>query len=254
MKSNLPTTNSPGELAVQASAQAAQFAKLGGERFIRLKGKTASLDGFPITMPFEAIVLDAVHEYAWYRDPYNPDTIAIPACFALGEDPDDLVPHESSTDMQGGPTRGAKAKNPNCAVCWANAFASAATGRGKACRNMIRVALQTPDLLYAEPPMVRVSPMGLRGFGKFVKQVTQLMRLPTWAVYAQIDFEEKADYPLLRFSVLREENGEPRLVEQAKRGALRQMAAQARPRLLAPYDFGTSTPQLTQAPARKRLS
>jgi hypothetical protein len=75
--------------------------------------------------------------------------------------------------------------------------------------------------------------------------VNQGLQVPTWAVYAEIDFDQTVDYPRLQFSIVREK-GEPLFVEPAKLEMIQKMLPLVRRQLLTPYESGAGQEQLGQ--------
>lgn len=119
-------------------AQYAQKAKQtseafgGGGSWLSFKGGVLSYKG--ATVPnneTEVVVLDSVLENLFYVDKFDPNTPAQPVCYAFGYDKDEMAPHEKAPDKQ----------HDRCATCANNKFGSADTGRGKACKNQVRLAL-----------------------------------------------------------------------------------------------------------------
>jgi hypothetical protein len=125
----------------------------GGGSFISFKGGIISINKTPLEgNVLEAVVVAHLFENAWYPGKYDPDNPMPPDCFAFGDDPDTMAPHADSSNPQGmadPDTEKGRDKDGNilgkCADCWANQWASAEQGRGKACKNMRRLALIAGD-------------------------------------------------------------------------------------------------------------
>lgn len=103
-----------------------------GLPFISLKGGTMKLrDQVLPNNAFVGIVLAERYEKTYYSKVFNPNDVVSPDCFALGSDENDLKPHENV----------ASPKSERCQGCSFNQFETAMNGRGKACRDQIRVAI-----------------------------------------------------------------------------------------------------------------
>jgi len=157
------------------------------------------------------VVLDSVKEHAWFPDRFNPGDIKPPACFAFGEPDEATAPHE--TVFAGGAHFEAQADA--CAGCPKNEWGSADTGRGKACKEVRRLALlqagafeKRPktrgeyDLeLFASPKHFKQAPIGLlklpvtsvREWAKFVQSITAATHRPPHGVIAHIWLEPDPD-------------------------------------------------------------
>lgn len=133
------------------------------------------------------VVLGAVHENCYYDVAFDPDTPAIPACFAFSEvdgGEDEMTPHDDASDKQHG----------DCGTCWANKMGSAEKGRGKACRNIRRLALITADSLEnedalneAEVRMLKIPVMSTWGWAAYVKEkLAGEIGRPTWGVVTKV--------------------------------------------------------------------
>jgi len=111
---------------------------------------------------------------------YNPDDVQPPVCYALNEFVDDLEPHAECQEKQ----------SDTCATCEFNQFGSAPTGRGKACQNVVRLALVLASdcedgdaAKTAEMALAKVSVTNVKGWAGYVKA---LDGRPSWAVVTEI--------------------------------------------------------------------
>lgn len=103
---------------------------------ISTKGGKLAYHGTPLKdNRMNCIVLAALIENAYYSGPFNPDNPQSPVCFAFSEDGEGMEPHEKSHDKQ----------SNSCAECPHNEWGSAETGRGKACKNVRRLAVLAFD-------------------------------------------------------------------------------------------------------------
>lgn len=143
-----------------------------------------SLDG----NPFKAVILDYRFVNTYYTSAYNPQSRESPPCFAIGTDPNTLVPSEASSQPQ----------CDACKLCIKNQFGS--KGKGKACRNSVRLAIIPESALAAnaEPWIITVSPTGVKHFLTYANALKSASKLPVHFVTA-IGFNPKEAYPTLLF-------------------------------------------------------
>lgn len=200
-------TNWEDELAQQAEiAAAAQRASGGGGKFFSMKAGQLSFDGnaFPGNQT-AVVVLAYALENSYYDGPYDPDRPASPKCFAFGLNERELEPHEA-VDQDDYFER----QSDICDGCPRNEWGSAETGRGKACKNVVRLALipagqytskgrnqglelelfddpehfQTAEVAYMKLPV-----MSVKNWTSFVKQVAADLRRPPHGIITNIIVE-----------------------------------------------------------------
>ncbi|MFW5972401.1 MAG: hypothetical protein ACOCTG_00300 [Bacteroidota bacterium] len=157
---------------------------------ISTKGKVFTFpDGQNHPGPMQAVVLDWRNFNRYYTRPYDPQNPAPPDCFALAKNLSDMAPHSEATDPQA----------ETCKGCPMNEFGSAPNGRGKACRNTVRLAVAPPDADETfEPWLLNVAPTSLKSWTSFVSQLEAIGRIPLQAV-AEIAFKADAAFPQLTF-------------------------------------------------------
>lgn len=162
-------------------------------RTISTRGKVFSLpDGRTHQGPLQAVILDFRNYNRLYKTAYNPQDPKPPECFALGSDIELLAPHEDAKEPQA----------DNCKECTHNKWGSAPTGRGKSCRNTVRLAIVPPDATAEDEPMlISVSPTGLKSWGSLVAGLEAIGMLPIQVV-TEIAFDANQSYPTLLFKAL----------------------------------------------------
>lgn len=177
--------------AAKKSAKAEKA--VSGLRGISIRGGVLTVDDQPVPgNELDVVVLVALHENQWFPKPFDPDTPAIPDCYAFGdldaEDPEDgMAPHPESQDKQGD-------DNGLCANCWANVMGSAERGKGKACRNVRRLALVTADALEsaeamaeAEVRVLKIPVTSVKGWALYVRNtLSEELQRPCWGVVTTI--------------------------------------------------------------------
>jgi hypothetical protein len=158
---------------------------------ISTKGKVFTLpDGSSSEGPLTCIILDWVTANVWFEGIYNPKDIKPPSCFAVGRLVNELAPSENSPNKQ----------HATCKGCPQNEWGSAATGKGKACKNTRRLLLVPTNADENTMPwVIDVSPTGLKHFDKFVGTLSDNGKHPI-EVVTDISFEESEPFPSLRFA------------------------------------------------------
>jgi hypothetical protein len=80
----------------------------------------------------DVIILASILERTYYPGTYNPDVVVPPACYAfVGARDGAGKPHEGAMEPQ----------SDACSTCPKNQFGSAPVGKGKACKERVKVAL-----------------------------------------------------------------------------------------------------------------
>ena len=161
-------------------------------RNFSFKGGQMVFDGAPVKdNEVVVIIAGAVIEKAFYEGDYDPDNPEPPVCFAFDTDPDNLAPvPEDVADLQ----------NDVCATCEWNRFGTADRGKGKACKDVRRLALipaghidkkgeiqlvdDPKELAKAEFGFAKLPPTSLTPYAAFVRQVANTMKRPPHGVYA----------------------------------------------------------------------
>lgn len=197
------------ELAKQSEIAAGnQRASGGGGKFFSMKSGQLSFDGNPMPGNMMAVViLGYVIENSFYDTAYDPDVPASPKCFAFAEREEDLEPMEA-VDKDAYFER----QHDSCTGCSQNEWGSARTGRGKACSNVMRLAMipagaykpkgtgrnaglelelfDDPDhYAKAEVAYMKLPVMSVRNFSTFVKQLAGEVRRPPHGVITNVAIE-----------------------------------------------------------------
>lgn len=162
------------EMAARAQKAAKQEKPVGSYKSISIRGGFLKVDGELVDdNELDLVVVAALHENQFYTEAFDPNSPAVPACYAYSdpdaEDPEeDMKPHPEAEDQQ----------HDNCAECPNNQWGSADTGRGKACKNVRRLMVVTADaiesadaLAEAEMRRLNVPVMSGKNWGKFVRAV-----------------------------------------------------------------------------------
>lgn len=160
---------------------------------ISLKGKAFNLpDGSQTNGALDAIILDWRSVNTYYTGAYNPSKPEDPACFAIAKLIEDLVPSENCKDPQ----------NKTCKGCAWNEWNSApGGGKGKACKNGVRLAVVPADAT-ADTPIwtIDMPPTSTTNYNNFVNNLSAQTGVLPMQVITKIDFDPDCDYPKLVFS------------------------------------------------------
>lgn len=226
------------EMADAASKHAGKEKAAGLSKAISTRGGVLSIDDNPIEgNEIRVIVLAAVHENQYFKGAYDPKTPQAPACYSFSdpeaaEPEDSMKPHEKSADPQGD-------ANGLCAGCWANEFGSADIGKGKACKNVRRLAVITEDALEdadelsnAQVRMLKVPVMSVKNWANYVRQkLGEDVKRPCWGVVTTVRLV--AD-PVSQFKV---QFAFEELIQfdQALYTAMQKKVAEVQEQLVAPY-------------------
>lgn len=197
------------EMEQQADlAASAQRSAGGGGKFFSMKAGVLSFDDTPLPgNQMAVIILADTMENSYYDAAYDPSTPASPKCFAFGHDEDEMEPHEA-VDKNDYFER----QHSQCAGCPQNEWGSAETGRGKACKNVMRLAM-IPAGIYkptgkgrnitfeyepiddighfekADVGFLKLPVMSVKNYSKYVKQVAGDLRRPPHGVITNIYLE-----------------------------------------------------------------
>lgn len=153
-------------------------------QFLSTRAGVLQYNGAPVAgNKLEVVVLDAVMENAYYEGKFDPDHPTAPVCFAFARVEDDLKPHEKSF----------KPQHETCKGCPRNDFGTADTGRGKACKNVRRLALITAEaaqdpktVVDAEVAFLKLPVMSIKPWAAYVRTLDAALNRPTWGVISEL--------------------------------------------------------------------
>lgn len=197
---NTELANYDAQLAALAQAgqkTASERAGSGGS-FIGTGGGRFKVDGVTLKeTELPVVVSDFILENALYTGAYDPDNPQPPVCFAFGREEEEMVPHEDSEDPQGHPSQ-EEAGQPGgkCETCWAFEWGSASTGKGKACKNAMRLGLisadsisSAEDVAKADVKYLKVPVTSVKAFSKHVKDAGEALHLPVQVITTLVTIE-----------------------------------------------------------------
>lgn len=189
------------DLARAAAASKERAASLATGQFMSTKSGQLSYNGSPFPgNKVAAIIVAWGYENTFYEGAYNPDAQSSPSCFAFGLEQKTMEPHENVVRLKNAQhDRCGIAGRPGC--CPQNEFATASTGKGKACGNRIRLALVAaggwdnhgkfePDgveeIEGSNIVFLRVPPTSLQGFASYVNVLDATVHRPPHGVFTEI--------------------------------------------------------------------
>lgn len=228
---NLPM-NYKEELAKEKAGIKERIGAAGGGDFIRITQdkKFQMPDGTAGPGPLNVVILDFVSVNQFHDRPYKKGEESPPACFAIGEKPEQLVPSANSPVKQA----------ESCKDCPNNEWGS--NGKGKACSNLRVLAVREPgNNPDAKVMLIKVSPTAVKGFDAYVRTLqAQFDGLP-------IEFETEIYFdPNLSFGSLRFGSPKPN-----KNVAIHfPQKKEAKARLLAEPDVSQYKPLAPAKPAK----
>jgi hypothetical protein len=87
-------------------------------------------------------------------------------------------------------------ESDSCATCWANAFGTAERGKGKACKNNVRLVVlptigEVEDIDFAKVAGARISvpPTSLKNWSGYANKIIEGLHVPLFAVITSIETE-----------------------------------------------------------------
>ncbi len=163
-------------LAQLAKSAKQAVSKIGsGGQFISLRGGIMTWQGAAIPQnKLKAIVIDAVAENQLYEGAFDPESFAAPTCYAFGRDPSTMAPDPEYVEQ------------PVNATC----KGSADVGRGKACKEVQRLALipegELENIEAAEIGYLKVPVTSTKQWAGYVRQLDDVYHKPPLAFVTEI--------------------------------------------------------------------
>ena len=163
------------------ATEAAEAEQTTGGKFISIRGGRLSFNGAEVPgNKMSVIVIDSVYENHLYTEDFDAENPTSPVCFAFGRKDAEMSPHEESSEPQCG----------DCKSCPMNQWGSAEKGKGKACKNIRRLALipedGLSDLANAEIAYLKVPVMSVKGWQGYVQSIANNLKRPPFGVVTEI--------------------------------------------------------------------
>jgi hypothetical protein len=131
----------------------------------------------------DAIVLDFVRENQWYEFDYDPNKPGSPACYAYGTDPKTMTPHPDAP----------KPQCASCKDCPLNQFGTSKQGKGKACKNVLKLAVvpagaldNLDEFASTEVAVMKVSVTSVSHFTDYATTLRDQLKRPPFAMVTKI--------------------------------------------------------------------
>lgn len=219
---------------------------------ISLRGGMLAYQGQPIAKNIlPCVILVAANRNAYYDQPFDPNNLQNPVCFALGETGSDtvMVAHENVPDENVPPADaekiGLREDNPrSCDGCAMNAWGSdPRSERGKACKETRRLVVLPASALSdveavnkGELAIIDLPVTSGKNYANFVQGLAASAGIPVWSAVTEISTERD---PKTQFKVTFTPT---QMVADADvLGALMARREQALQLALTPYDEVQST-------------
>lgn len=160
--------------------------------FISLKGGNLTYQSAAIPgNTMRVIIIDAICENQFYIGAFDPEGFASPACYAFGRDPGAMAPN---------PEHVASPINATCKGCPNNEWGSADVGRGKACKEVFRLAMITEagmeDIEKAEVAFMKVPVTSAKHWAGYVRDLAAVYKRSALVFVTEVSLVRGANDPL----------------------------------------------------------
>ena len=178
-------------LAAKLQQQRAALPPASGTK-IRIKAKEGFIfpDGTTLD-ELEAVILDIRFVNALYTKRFTPGQVESPDCWSVSADATNMTPNDKS----------AKKASSTCDECPKNEWGSdVGGGRGKACKNTIRLAIAAPDATEKSP--VYTLDLAPTSTGPLLKVLRAMDNIPYQTQIFNFSLDPKVDYAKVNSTVL----------------------------------------------------
>jgi hypothetical protein len=183
----------PGTSIVSFEDRMAKYAKQTVETekpsasaFVSVRAGQLQYGGQPVAgNKLDVVIAGFGFENAYYVDDFDSDNPKSPVCFSFAsedEGEDDMVPHPDSMEPQ----------SDACKGCQWNEFGSAEKGKGKACKNIRRLALLSAkpltdeSMLKGEMAVLKTPVTSVKGWKQYANTIATVHGRPPFAVVTQL--------------------------------------------------------------------
>ena len=187
MSENKQVFDIQAQLQLEMANLANTITKPTGQKIKITAGRWALPNGKTSIEPLRVIILGWRWINRYYPGAFDAGDIQSPACWAVGEEPDMLVPKGGIDEQHG-----------ECATCPMNKFGS--SGKGKACRNGARIAMVAADLK-SDIVYFDVAPTTIKSFSETVSKLASTGTHPLQAI-VEVDIDTKVSYATATVSVV----------------------------------------------------
>lgn len=177
-------------LKALAAAVGDKTAPPGGNRIQVTQDKQFILpDGTKTPGPLELVIVDFASMNRYYPNGFDSKNIVPPHCFALGDNPQKLVPSANAPEKQ----------CDTCAGCANSKFGP--NSEAPACKGARVLAVLPPDADKDTPMWIlTTSPTATKGFDGFVTSVARVFQTSPLGVVTTVGFDPNQTYAKLVFS------------------------------------------------------
>lgn len=146
------------------------------------------------TTAAEFIILNFIRENQYYDSDYDPENHSSPCCYAFGNDDKTMRPHEKAP----------KPQHDQCKDCPMNEYGTADKGGGKACKNVMKIAVipagvSAADIPGAEVAFAKISVTSVKNFSGYAKTLADNFKRPPFGFVTRIICQSD---PKTQFKVL----------------------------------------------------
>lgn len=195
---------------------------------ISLRAGVMVYQGMPVpNNRLQCVVVASAFMNRFYKDKFDPDNFAAPACFSLSIDGQHMVPHEESREKQA----------KTCDGCPQAQWGSDLNGRrGKACKSGRRIVVLPAKSVSeggarkAEMAMLTLPVTSIKNWSTYVNGSATEYRRPPWGLLTEISVMPD---PKTQFQVRFETIG---IVNEQYLGDVQSRIEQAKSVLLTPYE------------------
>lgn len=169
------------ELEAAAAETVADLPAVAGD-WLSTEGGKLGFRGTPLEgSKGQFIILDFLNENQCYAKPYVRGQFTPPSCYAFGRKKDAMAPHANVTEPQAN----------RCKGCPNLEWGTADTGKGKKCKEVVRLALipavsTADDVEESEVAYLKIPVMSVKNFSNFADQLNAALHLPPFAVATEI--------------------------------------------------------------------
>jgi len=231
------------QMTAYAQAALEQEESVAAGAFISFSAGQISYAGNPVAgNKLHVVVVDSVIENCYYPEQYDRDSPVSPSCYAFGNDAKKMAPHPDAPQPQA----------QSCAECEWNKFGSDVNGKGKACKNIRRLALLPAEpvspetLAKADFAIAKLPVMSVKNWAQYVRLVSTLRKRPPMGVVTTISTIPDAKS---QFRVTLEHKSD---LTQDLIGAVLSRRNEAKDLLVRPYPDNKEKPDKTPEPTKKR--
>jgi hypothetical protein len=178
-----------------AEANKGKIEPPGGNNIRATQDKKMNIPGVGLVEETDLVILEFCSTQTYYPNGYNEKNIVPPDCFAIGNDPKNLVPSPNSPNMQ-------VPKGKGCNTCPNFQWGSGKDGEGKACKSGRRaIVLPADDDTPKDTPLmvINASPTAIKGFDGMIAGFTRMGAIPP-QFKIHVDFNPAVTHASFRFS------------------------------------------------------